>query len=118
MQDKAPENQPRLQRVLVQYATYRDSMEIIIVGEERGNIPPRDRKRYVFNGMEWELLDDNCRYGSSMELPEKVAQELVNCLWECGIRPAAAKGSAGQLTAVQYHLEDMRKMVFKPEKEE
>lgn len=41
------------------------------------------------------------------------AQVLMNELWDCGIRPAGAKGSAGQLKAVERHLEDMRKLVFK-----
>jgi hypothetical protein len=38
------------------------------------------------------------------------AQSLMNQLWECGLRPSQAAGSAGQLAAVQYHLEDMRKI--------
>lgn len=41
------------------------------------------------------------------------AQELMDQLYACGIRPSESKGSAGQLTAIQYHLEDMRKLVFK-----
>jgi hypothetical protein len=43
--------------------------------------------------------------------PEE-AQELANALWAAGIMPAQGAGSAGQLGAVQYHLEDMRKLVF------
>ena len=38
------------------------------------------------------------------------AQRLMDSLWNCGIRPVQAKGSAGQLDAVKYHLEDMRKL--------
>lgn len=41
------------------------------------------------------------------------AQELMNDLWNCGIRPSQAKGTAGQLEAVNKHLEDMRTLVFK-----
>lgn len=40
------------------------------------------------------------------------AQELMNQLWELNIRPAQAKGSVGQLDAVNKHLEDMRRLVF------
>lgn len=43
---------------------------------------------------------------------EDLAQQLMNDLWRCGMRPTEGKGSAGQLTAVQYHLEDMRRLVF------
>jgi hypothetical protein len=42
-------------------------------------------------------------------------QRLVDDLYACGIRPTAAKGSAGQLDAVNRHLEDMRTLVFKRE---
>lgn len=40
-------------------------------------------------------------------------QALADKLWECGIRPTEAAGSAGSLSATKYHLEDMRKLVFK-----
>lgn len=39
------------------------------------------------------------------------AQELIDDLWRCGVRPTEGKGSAGQLKAVEKHLEDMRKIV-------
>lgn len=44
------------------------------------------------------------------------AQELMNQLWELNIRPVQAKGSIGQLDAVNKHLEDMRRLVFNGEK--
>lgn len=47
-----------------------------------------------------------------LRLSEEDAQRLVNALWDAGVRPSRAKGSAGQLDAVNRHLEDMRKLVF------
>ncbi len=41
----------------------------------------------------------------------QAAQKLVDQLWDHGYRPSAAKGSAGQLDAVQRHLADMRALV-------
>ena len=41
------------------------------------------------------------------------AQTLMDSLYEAGLRPRGAAGSAGQLDAVKYHLEDMRRLVFK-----
>lgn len=41
------------------------------------------------------------------------AQELIDELWRCGIRPSEGSGSAGSLAATQRHLEDMRRLVFK-----
>lgn len=41
------------------------------------------------------------------------AQELMDTLWDCGIRPTAGHGSAGQLAATERHLADLQKLVFK-----
>lgn len=49
----------------------------------------------------------------------ELAQQLMNGLWECGVRPAQGQGSAGQLEATRSHLEDMRRLVFdEPEPED
>lgn len=50
----------------------------------------------------------------TLRLRPEEAQSLMDELWNVGIRPAAAAGSAGQLSAVQAHLEDMRRLVFNP----
>ncbi len=47
-----------------------------------------------------------------IRLDQENAQELMDTLWDAGLRPAGAAGSAGQLSAVENHLADMRKMVF------
>lgn len=52
------------------------------------------------------------RYSGALECSNDDLQRLVDQLWEAGIRPRAAKGSAGQLDAVQDHLNDMRVMAF------
>ncbi len=39
-------------------------------------------------------------------------QALADSLWEAGVRPMQAEGSAGQLAAVQRHLADMRHLAF------
>lgn len=40
------------------------------------------------------------------------AQELMDELWRCGLRPAEGAGSAGSLTATEKHLQDVRKIAF------
>lgn len=47
-----------------------------------------------------------------LNLQREEAQQLMDELWNAGVRPVGAAGSAGQLDAVKYHLEDMRKLVF------
>ncbi len=45
-------------------------------------------------------------------LETEKAQELMDSLWRCGIRPTEGRGSAGQLAAVERHLLDMRTLTF------
>ncbi len=48
----------------------------------------------------------------TLRLERSDAQQLVDALWEAGVRPTAGKGSAGQLDAVQAHLKDLQRLVF------
>lgn len=41
------------------------------------------------------------------------AQDLIDQLWQAGLRPTEGSGSAGSLAATERHLEDMRTLVFK-----
>lgn len=43
-------------------------------------------------------------------------QQLMNELWNLGIRPTNGAGDNNAFEAVKYHLEDMRKLVFKDKK--
>lgn len=47
------------------------------------------------------------------EIGETLLQELANALHDMGIKAHSAAPLANELTAVRYHLEDMRKLVFK-----
>ncbi len=48
----------------------------------------------------------------TLQLNPTQAQELIDTLWDCGVRPTEGSGSAGALAATQRHLEDMRVLVF------
>ena len=41
------------------------------------------------------------------------AQQLMDDLWECGLRPSEGTGSAGAFAALQQHRDDLRKIAFK-----
>ena len=45
-------------------------------------------------------------------LSSNSAQQLMDELWRCGIRPSEGSGSAGSLAATERHLEDFRKIAF------
>jgi hypothetical protein len=41
------------------------------------------------------------------------AQNLIDALWEAGLRPHDGSGSGAQVEALKAHLSDMRAIVFK-----
>lgn len=51
----------------------------------------------------------------TIQLSIQSAQQLMDELWQCGLRPTEGTGSAGSLAATQRHLDDMRKLVFEPQ---
>lgn len=51
-----------------------------------------------------------------MTLKVQEAQQFMDELWQCGLRPSEGAGSAGALAATQKHLEDMRTLVFADKK--
>lgn len=58
------------------------------------------------NGQLWPqflLIDGINNYG----------QSLFQALWDVGYRPNQGEGSDAHTEALKYHLEDMRKLVFK-----
>lgn len=59
-----------------------------------------------------EFNNDGRSQEPTFRLDPDAAQELMDALWDCGIRPGQAAGSAGQLDATQKHLDDMRAIAF------
>jgi hypothetical protein len=41
------------------------------------------------------------------------AQQFMDELWSCGLRPTEGTGSAGAMAATQAHLKDLQRLVFK-----
>lgn len=50
---------------------------------------------------------------ATMTLDMKDAQSLMDALYSCGLRPRDAKPQDKTIEAMSYHLEDMRRLVFK-----
>lgn len=46
-------------------------------------------------------------------LEPTAAQQLIDDLWRCGLRPSEGTGSAGSFAAQKRHLDDMRAIVAK-----
>jgi len=51
-------------------------------------------------------------YDPFIRLKIQEAQQLMDELWQCGLRPSEGTGSAGSLRATENHLTDMRLIVM------
>ena len=88
-----------------------------------------------FGGLSFYILKDNRNGNSSvatsfvfeespqggfidpiLKIDNGMAQSLFNDLWFAGYRPKDGTGNSGHIQAMAYHLEDMRKLVFKDKK--
>jgi len=67
----------------------------------------------VAEPLEFKDVEPGLHTAPIMHLSNSEAQELADQLYACGISPSKLAGSTGQLSAVMYHLEDLRKLVFK-----
>ena len=72
---------------------------------ENGTVCVAEPVRFSDMDDEFRLPDPTV----SLRLDE--AQELMDELWSCGLRPSEGTGSAGSLRATERHLEDMRRIV-------
>lgn len=63
--------------------------------------------------VQWEVVEDvGDVIDPMMTLKIDAAQQLMDELWRCGLRPTEGTGSAGSLAATQAHLKDMREIAF------
>lgn len=60
-----------------------------------------------------ETSQEYTEHSPLITLRQNEAQQLMDSLWDCGLRPSEGSGSAGQMAATQRHLEDFRKIAFK-----
>lgn len=56
--------------------------------------------------------DDYVEPRPTVSLQPHAAQQLMDELWQCGLRPTEGTGSAGSLAATERHLADLQKLVF------
>lgn len=66
-------------------------------------------------GIRAELAKPGEMWPSFLDLPmtDNAGQSLFDALWAVGYRPNKGEASAAHVEAMKYHLEDMRKLVFK-----
>jgi hypothetical protein len=60
----------------------------------------------------FETVEPEGRCEHTFTLQRDAAQELMDELWRCGMRPSEGSGSAGAMAATERHLADMRVIAF------
>lgn len=68
----------------------------------------------VIHGLPVQLATshDSDLYEPAMRMSHQQGQQLMDQLWNCGLRPTEGSGSAGSLAATQAHLKDMQAIAF------
>lgn len=88
---------------------WRDDIEILVYDnwEDSGG-------RHTKAGAPLTMVDvvDGDLARPTIRLKNQAAQQLMDELWRCGLRPSEGTGSAGSLAATERHLKDMRTLVF------
>lgn len=92
--------------LLAQNAPWNDEVQLLII--ERGLTTDQ---RFIGNVV-MQKQEIGAYAEPSLRLSRTAAQQLMDNLWQCGLRPSEGTGSAGALKATERHLEDMRKLVF------
>jgi len=92
-------------------STYRQTIELDLYGfDGKGNV---SICKYATMETMSEEDANNKMNPPFLTITPPMAQELMDDLWQCGIRPSEGSGSAGSLAATERHLHDMRAMVFR-----
>jgi hypothetical protein len=92
-------------RVFVDRKPWTDGFDFLIVERTQSG-------RVYAEVVMHEVAEGGEVFAPSFVLPTAAAQELIDGLWQAGLRPSEGTGSAGALAATQKHLEDMRRLVF------
>jgi len=90
-----------------QHAMYRDCYELLCITE-------RDGKRYYIETEFTQVEPDEFAVVSNptLRLTGDEAQQIMNALWDTGLRPNNGTGAVAHTEALEAHLADMRTIAF------
>ena len=75
--------------------------------------PKRGDKICVVKEIKWEETEPGMKFSERpIMVDETAAQQLIDSLWNCGLRPTNVKIEVGKLEATNNHLRDMRTIIF------
>lgn len=68
-------------------------------------------KTFVVKSVEFEEIGEGEYPPAPLFIPTTSAQELIDSLWSCGLRPTDGAGSAGAMAKAEGNLKDLREVV-------
>jgi len=68
---------------------------------------------FYLSGVHGVVKSEGLSVEPFLTLQPETIQDFFNQLWQLGFRPKDGTGNSGHIDALKYHLEDMRKLVFK-----
>ena len=104
----------------LRYNINNDARELFVC--RNGSEAAHQAGRYFAVGFQWEHVPLGKSGGDLRPLcgaswgddGAAFLQAMLDVAWEAGLRPASFKDHTNELTAVRYHLEDMRKLALSP----
>ena len=96
----------RFIRAIAHRDPWSENVELLVALYETG------KPRAIAKSLEFVEVPEGAPLNPTFTLQGEEAQELMDMLWNCGLRPTQGKQSAGQLEAVERHLADMRNIAF------
>lgn len=96
--------------IRVARSPWNDTVDLLIMEKQWRRQP--DEARRIVTGLTVSDVAPSHIVEPTLRIENTMAQQLMDNLWQCGLRPSEGSGSAGSLAATQKHLEDMRRLVF------
>ena len=93
-------------RLIAHQDPWSEQVEFMLLHQVSG------KPRTVCGPLQFNEIPEGAPCNPTFRLYGPEAQELMDMLWNCGLRPTQGKSSAGQLDAVERHLADMRAIAF------
>jgi len=93
-------------RAIAHRDPWSERVGVLLVKHETG------KPRLIAKPLDFAEVPAGASVDPTFSLQRDEAQELMDMLWNCGLRPTQGKQSTGQLDAVERHLADMRAIAF------
>lgn len=68
-------------------------------------------RQIIVDDFSFKEVDPSAHFVNLPVIPDKMAQQLMDQLWSCGVRPSGELDSIGHREALESHLNDMRRIV-------